>query len=56
MAWEADLGQTEYVKAAPLVVDVDGDGLQEILVVYDDSVGDLRIDAWSPRLLSLIHI
>ena len=50
LAWEADLGQTEYVKAAPLVVDVDGDGLQEILVVYDDSVGDLRIDAWSPRL------
>ena len=50
LAWEVDLGQTEYVKAAPLVVDVDGDGMQEVLVVYDDSAGDLRIDAWSPRL------
>ena len=50
LAWEADLGQTEYVKAAPLVVDIDGDGMQEVLVVYDDSAGDLRIDAWSPRL------
>ncbi|MEC9001203.1 MAG: FG-GAP-like repeat-containing protein [Candidatus Thermoplasmatota archaeon] len=50
LAWEADLGQTEYVKAAPLIVDVDGDGLQEVLVVYDDSAGDMRIDAWSPRL------
>ena len=28
LAWEADLGQTEYVKAAPLVVDIDGDGMQ----------------------------
>ena len=50
LAWEADLGQTEYVKAAPLIADVDGDGMQEVLVVYDDSAGDLRIDAWSPRL------
>ena len=50
LAWEVDLGQTEYVKAAPLIVDVDGDGMQEVLVVYDDSAGDLRIDAWSPRL------
>ena len=50
LAWEADLGQTEYVKAAPLIADVDGDGMQEVLVVYDDSGGDLRIDAWSPRL------
>ncbi len=50
LAWEADLGQTEYVKAAPMVVDIDGDGMQEVIVVYDDSAGDLRIDAWSPRL------
>ena len=50
LAWQMNLGQTEFVKAAPLVVDVDGDGLQEILLVYDDSSGDLNIEAWSPRL------
>ncbi|MEE3277145.1 MAG: hypothetical protein VX216_01260, partial [Candidatus Thermoplasmatota archaeon] len=30
LAWEVDMGLTEYVKAAPLVVDVDGDGIQEV--------------------------
>ena len=50
LAWQVSLGQTEFVKAAPLVVDIDGDGLQEILIVYDDSSGDLNIEAWSPRL------
>ena len=37
LAWQVSLGQTEFVKAAPMVVDIDGDGLQEILIVYDDS-------------------
>ena len=50
LAWEVSLGQTEFVKAAPLVADIDGDGMQEVLVAYDDSAGDLRVDAWSPRL------
>ena len=37
LAWWVDLGLTEYVKAAPVVVDVDGDGMQEVLVAYDAS-------------------
>ena len=49
LAWEVDMGLTEYVKAAPVVVDVDGDGIQEVLVAYDAS-GTLYVDAWSPRL------
>ena len=49
LVWEVDMGLTEYVKAAPVVVDVDGDGLQEVLVAYDAS-GTLYLDAWSPRL------
>ena len=49
LAWEVDMGLTEYVKAAPVVVDVDGDGLEEVLVAYDAS-GTLYLDAWSPRL------
>nr|ABZ07937.1 putative FG-GAP repeat protein [uncultured marine microorganism HF4000_ANIW141L21] len=49
LAWWVDLGLTEYVKAAPVVVDVDGDGMQEVLVAYDAS-GTLYLDAWAPRL------
>jgi len=49
LAWEVDMGLTEYVKAAPVVVDVDDDGIQEVLVAYDAS-GTLYLDAWSPRL------
>ena len=49
LAWEVDMGLTEYVKAAPVVVDIDDDGIQEILVAYDAS-GTLYLDAWSPRL------
>jgi hypothetical protein len=49
LAWEVDLGLTEYVKAAPVIVDVDDDGMQEVLVAYDAS-GTLYLDAWSPRL------
>ncbi len=49
LAWQADLGSTETVKAAPVIVDVDDDGKPEIIVVYD-AAGTLFIDAWSPRL------
>ena len=49
LAWEVDMGLTEYVKAAPVVVDVNDDGIQEVLVAYDAS-GTLYLDAWSPRL------
>ena len=49
LAWEVDMGLTEYVKAAPVVVDVNDDGIQEVLVAYDAS-GTLYLDAWSPQL------
>ena len=49
LAWRVDLGETEKIKASPSIVDIDGDGKPEILVVYDAS-GNLYIDAWSPRL------
>ena len=54
MAWEVNLGQTETVKASPMIVDIDGSAGPEILVVYDLVVGSdvtLRVDAWSPRLV-----
>ena len=43
LAWEVNLGQTETVKASPMIVDIDGSEGPEILVVYD-------------LVLSLIHI
>ena len=49
LVWEVDLGATEIVKASPLVVDLDEDGKQEILVVYD-AAGSMHVDAWSPSL------
>ncbi len=49
LAWQVDLGSTEVVKAAPVIVDIDDDGRPEILVAYD-AVGTLFVDAWSPRL------
>ena len=49
LAWEVDLGATEDVKASPVVVDLDDDGMQEVLVVYD-AAGTMYVDAYSPRL------
>ena len=49
LAWQVDLGETEKIKAAPLIVDIDEDGMPEIIVAYD-SGGSLNVDAWSPRL------
>ena len=49
IAWKASLGATEAIRSTPIISDIDGDGLQEIIVVYDTS-GALNIDVWSPRL------
>jgi len=49
LSWQVDLGETEKIKAAPVVVDIDEDGKSEILVAYDAG-GSLNVDAWSPRL------
>ena len=49
LAWEVDLGATEIVKASPVVVDLDDDGSQEVIVVYD-AAGTMYVDAYSPQL------
>ena len=49
LAWQVDLGVTEKVKAAPVVVDIDEDGGPEIVVAYDAG-GTLYVDVWSPRM------
>ena len=49
LSWQVDLGETEKIKAAPLIVDIDEDGRAEIIVAYDAG-GSLNVDAWSPRL------
>ena len=49
LAWEVDLGATEIIKASPVIVDLDDDGMQEVLVVYDAGSA-LTVDAYSPRL------
>jgi len=48
-AWRVDLGETSDVKSTPGIVDVDGDGIFEIVLAYDTSSG-LTIDVWSPQL------
>ncbi|MBI88377.1 MAG: hypothetical protein CMB67_05070 [Euryarchaeota archaeon] len=49
LAWEVDLGETETVKSAPVVVDIDEDGNPEIVVVFDAG-GSMNVEVWSPRL------
>ncbi|MDG1553139.1 MAG: hypothetical protein P8Q87_06365, partial [Candidatus Poseidonia sp.] len=49
IAWKASLGATEAIRSTPIITDINGDGFQEIIVVYDTS-GALSIDVWSPRL------
>ena len=49
-AWEVDLGSTDAVKASPVIVDVDGDGILEILVAYD-AQGTFNTELWSPALV-----
>ncbi len=49
IAWEVDLGVTIAVKSAPAVVDVDSDGMPEIVVAYD-SDSSVNLDLYSPRL------
>jgi len=49
IAWKTSLGTTEAIRSTPIINDIDGDGFQEIIVVYDTS-GALSIDVWSPRL------
>ena len=49
LAWQVDLGVTDPIKSTPVIVDMDEDGLPEVIVVYDAG-GSLYVEAWSPRL------
>ena len=49
IAWRVSLGATESVRSTPMIHDIDDDGMQEIIVVYDTSSA-FNIDVWSPRL------
>ena len=49
IAWRVSLGVTEAIRSTPIIHDIDADGFQEIIVVYDTQ-GALNIDVWSPRL------
>ena len=48
-AWRVDLGETSNVKSTPGIVDINGDGIFEIILAYDTPSG-LKVDAWSPQL------
>ena len=48
-AWQVDLGQTDTIRSTPMITDIDSDGKQEIIVVYD-TASSLEIEVWSPEL------
>ena len=49
IAWRVSLGSTEAVRSTPMIHDVDGDEMPEIILAYDTQ-GAFNIDVWSPRL------
>ncbi|MGB2070872.1 MAG: hypothetical protein ACPHVR_04480, partial [Poseidonia sp.] len=49
IAWRVSLGATEAIRSTPMIHDVDGDDMPEIIVTYDTQ-GAFNIDVWSPRL------
>ena len=49
IAWRVSLGATEAIRSTPMIHDVDGDQMPEIIVAYDTQ-GAFNIDVWSPRL------
>lgn len=49
IAWDVNLGEADYIRSTPLIVDVDGDGKMEIALAYDTSSA-LKVDLWAPDL------
>ncbi|MBT6075308.1 MAG: hypothetical protein HOG58_01625 [Euryarchaeota archaeon] len=50
LAWQVDLGETDEIKAAPVIVDLNEDGIQEIIVAFDMS-GTFYVKSYSPELV-----
>ena len=53
LAWQVDLGETEEIKAAPVVVDLNDDGIQEIIVSFDMG-GTFYVKSYSPQLICTV--
>ena len=53
MAWQVDLGETDEIKAAPVVVDLNDDGKQEIIVSFDMG-GTFYVKSYSPQLICTV--
>ena len=49
LAWEVDLGETDEIKASPVIVDLNDDDKQEIIVSFDMS-GTFYVKSYSPQL------
>lgn len=49
IAWQVNLGETNDVRSTPSIVDIDQDGKQEIILVYDTQ-NALNVEVWSPEL------
>ena len=49
IAWQVNIGETRDVRSTPAIVDVNQDGRQEIVLVYDTQ-NALNIEVWSPEL------
>ncbi|MDB3854896.1 hypothetical protein N9347_01140 [Euryarchaeota archaeon] len=53
LAWQVDLGETDEIKAAPVVVDLNNDGIQEIIVSFDMG-GTFYVKSYSPQLICTV--
>ena len=49
LTWQVDLGSTEAIRSTPVLLDVNGDGRTEILLVYDTETS-VEVEMWSPEL------
>ena len=49
IAWEVSLGTSLDVRTTPMILDIDGDGSYEVIVVHETNT-DLKVSAWSPDL------
>ena len=47
IAWEVSLGTFLDVRTTPMILDIDGDGSYEVIVVHETNT-DLKVSAWSP--------
>ncbi|MEJ6562356.1 MAG: CARDB domain-containing protein [Euryarchaeota archaeon] len=49
IAWQVNIGETKDVRSTPSIADINNDGRQEIILVYDTQSA-VNIELWSPEL------